>query len=64
MSFDPDGIVSDIKQWFTDEVCDKILRGIDTGVKIDVAYQPQINTYNGMSSIQFMLRNMRPNAAE
>ncbi len=60
MSFDPEGVVSDIKKWFTDEVCDKILRGVDTGVMIDAAYQPQINTYNGMSSIQFMLRNMRP----
>ena len=64
LNFDPEGVIGDIKKWFTDEVCDKILRGIDTGVKIDVAYQPAINVFNGQSSIQFMLRNMRPNGGD
>ena len=64
LNFDPEGVIGDIKKWFTDEVCDKILRGIDTGVKIDVAYQPAINVFNGQSSIQFMLRNIRPNGGD
>ncbi len=58
-SFDPDSVVEDIKKWFTDEVCDKMLEGVDTGAKVDIAYQPDINEYRGDRTIQFLLRHMR-----
>ena len=61
-TFDPEAVIEDIKKWFADEVCDKMLKGIYTGVTLDIAYQPQINEYRGERSIQFMLKKMRPNA--
>jgi hypothetical protein len=61
-TFGPDEIIEDIKKWFTAEVCDKMLKGIDTGVMLDIAYQPQINEFRGERSIQFMLKKMRPHA--
>ena len=61
-TFGPDEIIEDIKKWFTAEVCDKMLKGVDTGVMLDIAYQPQINEFRGERSIQFMLKKMRPHA--
>lgn len=63
MTFDPEGVIEDIKKWFTEEVCDKMLKGAYTGVMLDIAYQPQINEYRGERNIQFLLKNMRPHTA-
>lgn len=63
MTFDPEGVKEDIKKWFTEEVCDKMLKGAYTGVMLDIAYQPQINEYRGERNIQFLLKNMRPHTA-
>ncbi len=54
---DFDGITfqSNIKMWFSDEECDKILNGSPNNVKLDVAYYPEINDYNGRKSIQLKL---------
>ena len=62
ITFDPEAVIEDIKKWFTEEVCDKMLKGADTGVMLDIAYQPQINEYRGERNIQFQLKNMRPHA--
>ncbi len=60
ITFNPEAVIEDIKKWFTEEVCDKMLKGTDTGVMLDIAYQPQINEYRGERNIQFLLKNMRP----
>jgi single-stranded-DNA-specific exonuclease len=58
-TFDPNSVIEDIKKWFTKEVCDKMLEGVDTGAKVDIAYQPDINEYRGERTIQFLLKHMR-----
>lgn len=63
LSFDPEGFQKDIKVWFDDEKCDKIKSGIASGVRLDVAYQLEINEYNGTRSLRFMLKACRPSEA-
>ncbi len=41
-----------IKMWFSEEECDKILRGMPNMVQLDVAYYPDVNEYQGRTTIQ------------
>ena len=56
LSFSPEAFLNDIKLWFGEAECDKILKGLDSDIRLDIAYQLEINSYNGVDSIQFNLK--------
>ena len=41
-----------IKMWFSDEECDKMLKGLPNRISLDVAYYPDINEYGGRRTLQ------------
>ncbi len=59
LSFDPETFISDIKEWFGADECDKIQKGIPCNVFLDVAYYPEINEYNGRKTLQLRILNYR-----
>lgn len=52
MDFNANKFIESIKMWFTDEECDKMLKGLSNNVRIDVAYYPEVNTYGGRTTVQ------------
>ncbi len=52
IDFNAKSIIDCIKMWFSDEECDKMLRGLPNRVKLDVAYYPSINEYMGRQTVQ------------
>ncbi len=52
IDFNANKLLDCIKMWFTDEECDKMLSGVPNKIKLDVAYYPDINEYNGRSRVQ------------
>lgn len=50
--FEGNKFLEDIKMWFTEEECGKMLRGLPNDISLDVAYCPEINEYMGRRSIQ------------
>lgn len=52
INFEPDEFVNNIKQWFGEDECVKMLDGQPNGVTIDVAYYPQINEFRGRKSFR------------
>lgn len=62
-----DGILFSDSQTFIDEVSNKygnialdnVLKGLDNDIMIDILYYPDINEYNGKTSIQLVIENFR-----
>lgn len=59
ISFDPEVFISNIKQWFGTNECDKILKGMLGHVVLDVAYYPDINEFAGRRTLQIRLLEYR-----
>lgn len=59
ISFDPEVFISNIKQWFGTNECDKILKGMPGHVVLDVAYYPDINEFAGRRTLQIWLLEYR-----
>ena len=38
--------------WFSEQECDKMLKGLSNNIILDVAYYPDINEYGGRNDIQ------------
>lgn len=57
--FEPDVFISRIKEWFGENECDRILKGIINHVVIDVAYYPDINEYAGRTEQQIRIIEYR-----
>lgn len=57
--FHPEDFIDDIKLWFGEEECDKMLSGVPNDIVLDVAYYPEINTYGGRESLQFKVLDYR-----
>ncbi len=55
IDFDSKSFIHSIKMWFTDEECDKMIKGLPNKVMLDITYYPEINEYNGMTTIQLKL---------
>jgi len=55
IDFDAKTFTDNIKMWFTDEECDKMIKGLPNKVMLDVTYYPETNEYNGMTTIQLKL---------
>lgn len=59
LSFQPDKFISDIKEWFGNAECDRMLNGMSNSVALDIAYYPEINEYAGRKSLQVRLQEYR-----
>lgn len=62
--FEPEEFINNIKEWFTEQECDKMLNGSACNIYLDIAYQPDINEYMGRKSIQLKIINYRKSAKE
>ena len=52
IDFDAKSFIESIKLWFTEEECDKMVEGMSNQVMLDITYYPDINEYNGRTTIQ------------
>ncbi len=52
IDFDANSFINNIKMWFNDEECDKMIQGLPNMVELDITYYPDINEYNGYTNIQ------------
>ncbi len=52
IDFNANKFIECIKLWFSDEECDRMLKGLSNDIRLDVAYYPDINTYNGRTTVQ------------
>ena len=52
MEFDAAGFIDCIKLWFSEQECDKMLKGQPNEIVLDVCYYPVVNEYMGRRSIQ------------
>lgn len=52
VDFNAKRFIDCIKMWFSDEECDKMLKGVPNNIRVDVAYYPSINEYGGRKTIQ------------
>lgn len=58
--FQVEEFVDNIKEWFGDDECNQMLKGWLNKVRLDVAYYPSINEYNGIRSMQIVLKSYLP----
>lgn len=54
IDFNAKPIIDCIKMWFSEEECDKMFKGMPNAIKLDVAYYPGINEYQGRRTIQIL----------
>ena len=52
VDFNAKSFIDSIKMWFSGEECDKILQGLPNEVILDIIYYPDINEYNGRTTVQ------------
>ncbi|MBR1815177.1 MAG: single-stranded-DNA-specific exonuclease RecJ [Lachnospiraceae bacterium] len=52
MDFRINYFIESIKMWFGEQECDKMLNGQPNSIRINVAYHPSINVYNGRTYLQ------------
>lgn len=45
-------LLDNIKVWFGDEECDRILKGYENHAMVDILYHPKKNEYNGRVTMQ------------
>lgn len=55
IDFSPEEFLNNIKQWFGEDECVKMLNGQQNAVVIDIAYYPAINEYMGRRSLQLKM---------
>ena len=58
--FQVEEFVDNIKKWFGDDECNQMLKGWLNKVRLDVAYYPSINEYNGIRAMQIVLKSYLP----
>lgn len=61
ISFAPDEFLSDIKKWFGEAECDKMLSGAAADIRVNIAFHPAINEYQGNRSVQFIMDSVQKN---
>ncbi len=59
IAFDPDTILENIKEWFGENECDRMLKGLPSAVRLDISYDPDINDFNGSRTLQVKLAKYR-----
>ena len=61
ISFAPDEFLSNIKKWFGEAECDKMLSGAAADIRVNIAFHPAINEYQGNRSVQFIMDSVQKN---
>ncbi len=59
--FNAEEFINNIKLWFTEQECDKMLNGEKNDIVLDIAYRPDINEYQGRRSLQIKIEGYRKN---
>lgn len=60
ISFDGYGTLLEIlKRLYPEENCDTIIKGGQLPMALDIVYRVEVNTYNGMESVQLMIQDFR-----
>jgi single-stranded-DNA-specific exonuclease len=57
IDFSPDQFVEDIKEWFGEDECVKMLNGRPNEVVLNIAYYPQVNEYRGKKTLQVKMES-------
>lgn len=52
IDFHANNFITCIKLWFSEEECDKMLKGLPNDIILDVAYYPEVNVYGGHETVQ------------
>lgn len=52
IDFDAKKFTECIKKWFSDEECDRMLKGLSNSICLDVAYYPDVNEFGGRTTVQ------------
>lgn len=52
VDFNGKEFIDNIKMWFTEEECDKMLKGMPNAIRLDVAYYLDINSFRGRETLQ------------
>lgn len=52
IDFHANNFITCIKLWFSEEECDKMLKGLPNDIILDVAYYPDVNVYGGYETVQ------------
>lgn len=52
IDFHANNFITCIKLWFSEEECDKMLKGLPNDIILDVAYYPDVNVYGGHETVQ------------
>lgn len=58
--FQVEEFMENIKLWFGEAEWDQMMKGWLNNVRLDVAYYPSINEYNGMRALQIVLKKYQP----
>ena len=56
---DADKLLDDVRDRYGEENCQRLLKGLDSGIKADIVYTPKINRYNGFERIQLDISSFR-----
>ena len=62
--FKPEEFVNHIKEWFGEDECDQMLHGWLNQVKLDIAYYPSVNEFNGLRAMQIVIQKYRKSTEE
>ena len=52
VDFRINSFLESIKMWFGEQECDKMVKGQPNNIRINVAYHPELNYFNGKTTIQ------------
>lgn len=52
IDFHANNFITCIKLWFSEEECDRMLKGLPNHIILDVAYYPDVNQYGGYETVQ------------
>jgi single-stranded-DNA-specific exonuclease len=58
--FQVEEFMENIKQWFGEAEWDQMMKGWLNNVRLDVAYYPSVNEFNGMRALQIVVQSYQP----
>jgi single-stranded-DNA-specific exonuclease len=62
--FQVEEFMENIKNWYGEAEWDQMMKGWLNNVRLDIAYYPSINEYNGMRALQIVLKSYLPSGRD
>lgn len=62
--FEAEEFLKNIRQWFGEAECDQMLKGWINQVALDIAYYPSVNEFNGIRSLQIIIKSYLPHTLD